>query len=58
MAQITPPVGLDLFALQELTKREMTHIARAAAPQFAVIMIAVFAPYYFEDIVLWLPSRM
>ncbi|MCP5229267.1 TRAP transporter large permease subunit [Accumulibacter sp.] len=58
MAQITPPVGLNLFVLQGLTKYEVTYIARAAAPLFAVMMTAVFATYYFQDIVLWLPNRM
>ena len=58
MAQITPPVGLNLFVLQGLTKHELTYIARAAAPLFAVMMTAVLATYYFQDIVLWLPNRM
>lgn len=58
MAQITPPVGLNLFVLQGLTKHEVTYIARAAAPLFAVMMTCVIATYYFQDIVLWLPNRM
>lgn len=58
MAQITPPVGLNLFVLQGLTKRELTYIARTAAPLFAVMMLAVIMTYYFQDIVLWLPRNM
>jgi tripartite ATP-independent transporter DctM subunit len=58
MAQITPPVGLNLFVLQGLTKKEVTYIARTAAPFFFVMAAAVFATYYFQDIVLWLPSKM
>jgi len=58
MAQITPPVGLNLFVLQGLTKRELTYIARTAAPFFGVMMAAVIATYFFPDIVLWLPNHM
>ena len=32
MAQITPPVGFNLFVLQGLTQREVTWIARTALP--------------------------
>ncbi|MCF8199942.1 MAG: TRAP transporter large permease subunit [Sulfuritalea sp.] len=58
MAQITPPVGLNLFVLQGLTKHQLTYIARTAAPLFAVMMLAVLATYFFQDIVLWLPNKM
>jgi len=58
MAQITPPVGLNLFVLQGLTRHEITFIARTAAPFFAVMSLAVLATYYFQEIVLWLPQRM
>lgn len=58
MAQITPPVGLNLFVLQGLTRHQLTYIARTAAPLFVVMMLAVLATYFFQDIVLWLPGKM
>ena len=58
MAQITPPVGLNLFVIQGLTKRDIGWIARAAAPMFFVLMAAVLMLYAVPEIVLWLPSRM
>jgi len=58
MAQITPPVGLNLFVLQGLTRHEVLYIARTAAPFFVVMAVAVLATYYFQDLVLWLPRRM
>jgi tripartite ATP-independent transporter DctM subunit len=58
MAQITPPVGFNLFVLQGLTKREMTYIARTALPLFLVLMAAVLLIYVFPSLVTWLPSRM
>ena len=58
MAQITPPVGFNLFVIQSLTKREITYIARTALPLFFLMLAAVLATYFFQDIVLWLPRQM
>jgi tripartite ATP-independent transporter DctM subunit len=58
MAQITPPVGFNLFVLQGMTKRDIGYIARASWPLFALMVLAVALIYYFPSIVTWLPSRM
>jgi C4-dicarboxylate transporter, DctM subunit len=58
MAQITPPVGFNLFVIQGLTKYDIVRIARNAFPLFILMMMAVFATYFFQDIVLWLPRQM
>jgi tripartite ATP-independent transporter DctM subunit len=58
MAQITPPVGFNLFVLQGMTKREITWIARAAFPLFLLMVVAVALLYYFPGLVTWLPERM
>ena len=58
MAQITPPVGLNLFVIQGLTKRDIGWIARVAAPMFFVMLAAVIMLYAWPQIVLWLPSHM
>jgi C4-dicarboxylate transporter, DctM subunit len=58
MAQITPPVGFNLFVIQGLTKHEITRIARTALPLFVLMFLAVLATYFFQDIVLWLPRQM
>lgn len=58
MAQITPPVGFNLFVIQGLTKKSILWIARAALPFFAILLGAVLLIYMFPDIVLWLPNRM
>jgi C4-dicarboxylate transporter DctM subunit len=58
MAQITPPVGFNLFVLQGMTKKDMAWIARAAAPLFLLMVLAVALIYFFPGIVTWLPSRM
>ena len=58
MAQITPPVGFNLFVLQGMTNRQITWIARAAFPLFLLMVIAVGLLYYFPGLVTWLPEHM
>ncbi len=56
MAQITPPVGFNLFVLQTLTKREIAWIAAKAAPSFFIMLFFTMMLYVFPDIVMWLPN--
>jgi tripartite ATP-independent transporter DctM subunit len=58
LAQITPPVGLNLFVLQGLTKHDLTYVARTATPMFLMMLLAATLSYFFQDLILWLPSRM
>lgn len=58
MAQITPPVGFNLFVLQGLTQREVTWIARTALPLFFLMIAAVLITWFAPDVVLWLPRQM
>ena len=58
MAQITPPVGFNLFVIQGLTRREVTWIARTALPLFVLMLVAVLITWFFPDVVLWLPRHM
>jgi C4-dicarboxylate transporter DctM subunit len=58
MAQITPPVGFNLFVLQGLTEKDMFYIARAALPFFFLMIVAVALIWIFPEIVTFLPSKM
>ncbi len=58
MAQITPPVGFNLFVLQGMTGRQLPYIAKVAMPMFFVMVIAVALIYFFPEVVTWLPARM
>ena len=58
MAQVTPPVGFNLFVLQGLTGRDMTVIARYALPYFLLMVVAVVLLYTFPGLVTWLPGHM
>ena len=58
MAQITPPVGFNLFVLQGMTGRELPWIAKVAMPMFFLMCFAVVLLYVFPGIVTWLPQQM
>jgi C4-dicarboxylate transporter DctM subunit len=58
MAQITPPVGFNLFVLQGMTRREIGWIARVTFPFFVLMVIAVALIYAFPQIVTFLPQHM
>lgn len=58
MAQITPPVGFNLFVLQGITGREITRVAVYALPYFILMCVAVVLLYLFPGIVTWLPGQM
>jgi C4-dicarboxylate transporter DctM subunit len=58
MAQITPPVGFNLFVLQGMTRREIGWIARVTLPFFLLMVAAVALIYFFPPLVTWLPEQM
>ncbi len=55
MAQVTPPVGFNLFVLQNMSGRDTFDVARAAFPFFVLLVVAVFIITEYPDIVLLLP---
>jgi tripartite ATP-independent transporter DctM subunit len=58
MAQITPPVGFNLFVLQGMTKMEITYIARVTMPFFFLMCVMVLVLWFFPQIATWLPAKM
>ncbi|MBX3606687.1 MAG: TRAP transporter large permease subunit [Piscinibacter sp.] len=58
MAQVTPPVGFNLFVLQGMTKKDIGTIARATAPFFLLMVGMVVLLYLFPQIATWLPAQM
>ena len=55
MAQITPPVGFNLFVLQSMSGRDTFAVARAALPFFFLLNLAIVIITIFPSIVLVLP---
>ena len=58
MAQITPPVGFNLFVLQGMTNRQITWIARHTLPMFFLMGVAMLAIWFFPQLVTLLPQHM
>jgi C4-dicarboxylate transporter DctM subunit len=58
MAQITPPIGFNLFVLQGMTNHEMGYITRAALPMFGIMVLMVFVLIWFPELATWLPDNM
>ena len=58
MAQITPPVGFNLFVLQGMTGKQLTWIARVTLPMFWLMVVAVLLIYFVPSLVTFLPRLM
>ncbi len=58
MAQVTPPVGFNLFVLQGMTRRDIGTIARAAFPFFLLMVLMVGLLYAVPQIATFLPQHM
>ncbi len=58
MAQITPPIGFNLFVMQGLTGHNMGYIAKTALPMFAIMVLMVFVLILFPDLATYLPENM
>ena len=58
MAQITPPIGFNLFVLQGMTGHEMSFIARAGFAMFLIMVLMVFVLIAFPELATWLPENI
>jgi tripartite ATP-independent transporter DctM subunit len=58
MAQITPPVGFNLFVIQGLTEDGLGYIARVTLPYLAIMVLFTLLITLFPDIALWLPHHL
>ena len=56
IAEVTPPVGFNLFVLQNMTGRDSNTIARAAIPFFGCLVLCIALVTAFPVIVTWLPD--
>ncbi|MFV0491347.1 MAG: TRAP transporter large permease [Pseudorhodobacter sp.] len=56
MAQITPPLGFNLFIIQSLTNRPLTELTRVTLPYLLIMVAFVLLLALYPQLVLWLPS--
>ena len=57
-AQITPPVGFNLFVIQGITGDGIGRVARAALPFLAIMVAVAFLLVAFPGLALWLPDQI
>lgn len=58
MAQITPPVGFNLFVIQGLTEESIGYIARVTLPYLIIMITFTMLITVVPEIALWLPKAM
>ena len=58
MAQITPPIGFNLFVLQQMTGRSIAFIAKASLPMFLVMCVFVVLLVWFPELATSLPAAL
>ncbi len=58
MAQITPPIGFNLFVMQGMTHHQMGYIARTAIPMFLIMVVMVFVLIFVPELATYLPENM
>ena len=58
LAQVTPPVGFNLFVISSLTNDDILKIAKSSAPFFLLLCAATALITIFPEIVLLLPNKM
>jgi tripartite ATP-independent transporter DctM subunit len=56
MAQITPPIGFNLFVLQGMTRYQMSYIAKTALPMFLIMVLMVAVLVIWPELATWLPE--
>ena len=58
MAQITPPIGFNLFVLQGMSGHEINYIARVSIPFFLLMVLMVVVLVAFPELATFLPETM
>jgi tripartite ATP-independent transporter DctM subunit len=58
IAEVTPPVGFNLFVLQNLTGKDSNTVARAALPFFGLLVVAIAIITVAPRLVTWLPDLL
>jgi tripartite ATP-independent transporter DctM subunit len=56
IAEVTPPVGFNLFVLQNMTGHDSNTIARASIPFFLLLLVCIAIITFFPVTVTWLPD--
>lgn len=58
LSNITPPVGFNLFVVQQMTGDSQTRVALAALPFCILLVLVIIAVTLWPGLVLWLPDAV
>ena len=58
MAQVTPPIGFNLFVLQGMTRHEISYIAKTAIPMVGLMLVMVVILVAWPELATWLPENI
>jgi len=58
IALLTPPVGMNLYILQKISKADFPMLIRATIPYWLMNIGVIALLTAFPNLVLWLPSKM
>ena len=58
IAEVTPPLGFNMFVLQTMSGRDANYVALASLPFFFMMVLALAAIVVFPEIATWLPDAL
>jgi tripartite ATP-independent transporter DctM subunit len=58
IAELTPPLGFNLFVLQTMSGRDSNYVALASIPFFSMMVLALAVVVAFPGIATWLPDML
>ena len=58
IAEVTPPLGFDLFVLQTMSGRDSNYVAYASIPFFFMMLLCILLITIFPEIVTWAPDAL
>lgn len=58
IAQISPPIGVNLFTIHGISKIDLWKLARGALPFLLIQIAMLYLIYLVPEVVLWLPESM
>ena len=58
LALITPPVGMNLFAIKAITRAPIRDIIAGVTPYVGLLIFGLALVMFFPQIALWLPGTM
>jgi tripartite ATP-independent transporter DctM subunit len=58
IAELTPPLGFNIFVLQTMTGRDSNYVALASAPFFCMMVLCIALITLFPELATWLPDKL